>query len=356
MPELPVGNARRRILLRLLRPPAPTRRAPSRCRSRGSSAAGPSIPPVRRWIAGGERRLPSPALSTPVLQPERAGWEHELLPRQRGRGWCPRAGAVPELWRVQRSLAHPLQAVPAPAHDQRVGRAVPLRAAPLAADLETLDRAIERCRKCPRLVAFREKVSREGQARRGERYWARPITGFGDPTARLILVGLAPAAQGGNRTGRVFTGDRSAAFLMAALHRNGFANQPTSLRRDDGLELVDAYMTAAVRCVPPDNRPSPSEFQRCRPYLVQELGLLPRARVVLALGGGAWDQVRRASAEVYDVPRPREPFRHGLRVELPENAPILWASYHPSPRNVQTGLFSARMMDQLLAKVRRDLV
>ncbi len=221
--------------------------------------------------------------------------------------------------------------------------------------LQVLARRIERCRKCARLVAWRERSAAEGKERRGERYWGRPIAGFGDPQARLVLVGLAPAAQGANRTGRVFTGDRSAAFLMAALHRHGFANQPTSTGRDDGLELPDAFMTAAVRCVPPDNKPLPTEFARCRPYLEEELRLLPRARVLLALGAGAWTQVLRACPGAFSTPRPRAAFHHGARLALPEDGQVLMASYHPSPRNVQTGLLSAAMMDRVLEEVRREL-
>lgn len=222
-------------------------------------------------------------------------------------------------------------------------------------DLDLLARRIERCRRCARLVAWRERSAAEGELRRGEKYWARPIAGFGDPHARLVLVGLAPAAQGANRTGRVFTGDRSAAFLMAALHRHGFANQPTSTDREDGLELRDAFMTAAVRCVPPDNKPLPGEFARCRPYLEEELHLLPRAKVLLALGAGAWTQVLRACPGAYSTPPPRLPFHHGARLALPEGGPVLMASYHPSPRNVQTGLFSSQMMDGVLLAVRREL-
>ncbi len=222
-------------------------------------------------------------------------------------------------------------------------------------EIDALRRRIERCRACPRLVRWREASAREGESKRGGHYWARPVGGFGDPSAGLVLVGLAPAAQGANRTGRVFTGDRSAEFLVSALHRNGFANQPSSVSRDDGLELKGAFMTAAVRCVPPDNKPSPAEFLRCRPYLVEELQLLRGARVVLALGAGAWDQVRRASPSAYGAALPKEKFRHGLRVELPAGAPVLWASYHPSPRNVQTKLLSSEMLDVLLRGVRRDL-
>lgn len=209
------------------------------------------------------------------------------------------------------------------------------------------------CRQCPRLVAFRERVAREKKKQfRRDEYWARPVPGFGDPNARLVLVGLAPAAHGSNRTGRVFTGDRSAAFLVAALHAAGFANQPHSTSRGDGLRYDDAYLTAAVRCVPPDNRPTPGEKANCLPYLARELGLLAHARSVLALGGFAWDTVCDAVPQLYGVPRPEIGFAHGRCVPLGPGRPMLWASYHPSPQNTNTGKLTNRMFADLLEQIR----
>lgn len=224
-----------------------------------------------------------------------------------------------------------------------------------APSLACLGARIEACRACPRLVRFRERLAREGEAKTGQPFWGRPIRGFGDPLARLVLVGLAPAAQGANRTGRVFTGDRSASFLMSALHRAGFANQARSDGRDDGLRLRDAFITAAVRCVPPDNRPTTMEAERCRPYLAEELRLLPRTRVVVALGGFAWEAVRRTSPTVFHVPPPKGGFAHGRRLPIGPGAPVLWGLYHPSPRNVNTGLLTTTMFDQVLDALRRDL-
>jgi uracil-DNA glycosylase family 4 len=195
----------------------------------------------------------------------------------------------------------------------------------------------------------------------GEPYWARPLPGFGDPCARLLVVGLAPAAHGGNRTGRMFTGDRSGDFLMAALHRAGFANQPTSTAADDGLELWDTYVTAPVRCAPPANRPEPDERSRCAPYLAEELGLLADVRVVLALGAFAldslWSQpaIHERGARAGRERKPR--FSHGAEAQLaplrPGGTPrTLVCSYHPSQRNVFTGLLTPEMLDDLLARIR----
>lgn len=224
-----------------------------------------------------------------------------------------------------------------------------------AQSLKELSALIVDCRKCPRLVRYRERVAREKVARfRDWTYWGRPVPGFGDPHARLLIVGLAPAAHGGNRTGRVFTGDRSGDWLCRALYRAGFANQPTSVSANDGLRLTDAYIAAAVRCAPPQNRPTPAEFRRCTPYLVRELELLTNLRVVLALGQVAMDKVLRAwEAAGRPTPRPRPPFGHGRTFPLERG--ILVTSYHPSQRNTQTGLLTEEMFDAVFREVRRLL-
>ncbi len=213
--------------------------------------------------------------------------------------------------------------------------------------LEELNKEIVRCRRCPRLVRYRERVARTKVARfRDWTYWGRPVPGFGDPAARMLVVGLAPAAHGGNRTGRVFTGDRSGDWLFRALYRAGFANQPTSRSKDDGLVLTDAYIAATVRCAPPANRPNPAEFARCRPYLEGELQLLRNLRVVVVLGQTAMDHFLRAwAAADHVMPRPRPRFGHAQAFRL---EPItLIASYHPSQRNTQTGLLTEPMFDRV---------
>src|SRR5215471_3033919 len=179
--------------------------------------------------------------------------------------------------------------------------------------LERITSEIVACRKCPRLVAWREQVGKERRAAyRDADYWGRPVPGFGDPAATLVLVGLAPAAHGGNRTGRIFTGDRSGDWLYGALHRHGFASQAESVSRDDGMKVKGAYITAAGRCAPPGNRPTPVELARCRPYLAEELSALGRARVVMALGSVAWEAVLRVwSEQGHTIPRPRPRFGHG---------------------------------------------
>ncbi|MEK6606729.1 MAG: uracil-DNA glycosylase [Myxococcota bacterium] len=221
--------------------------------------------------------------------------------------------------------------------------------------LHLLAAEIVACRKCPRLVEYRERVGRERKAAfRAQQYWARPVPGFGDPRARLLVVGLAPAAHGGNRTGRVFTGDRSGDWLTRALHRAGFANQPRSVARDDGLRLRDVYVTAAVRCAPPENHPLPVERDACRPYLVRELGFFPRLRVIVALGAFAWDGVLRALAESgATVPRPRPRFGHGARAAIGGCALI--GSYHPSQQNTFTGRLTEPMLDAIFAAARQRL-
>ncbi|MGQ0796648.1 MAG: uracil-DNA glycosylase [Methanobacteriota archaeon] len=211
------------------------------------------------------------------------------------------------------------------------------------------------CRRCPRLVAYRERVARTKRAAfRSWTYWGRPLPGFGDPHARLAIVGLAPAAHGGNRTGRIFTGDRSGDWLFRALHRAGFANRSTSVARDDGLVLRDAYVTAAVRCAPPENRPTPREFTACRVYLERELVLLGSMRAVVVLGHAAMDAFLRAwSALGHVVPRPRPAFRHGAAIPLPPV--VLVASYHPSQRNTSTGRLTEPAFDAIFRAARSIL-
>lgn len=223
--------------------------------------------------------------------------------------------------------------------------------------LATLTREIEACRACPRLVAWREESAANPPRRfAGETYWARPVPGFGDPTAGLLIVGLAPAAHGGNRTGRVFTGDSSGDFLFSALHRAGFANQPLSVRRGDGLALAGAYVLAPVRCAPPDNRPTPDEFDRCRPFFARELALLPNVRVFLALGGLAWASAVGVLGDAgAEIPRPAPPFGHGAEVtlDLPgRGAVTLLGSYHVSRQNTNTGRLTSGMFDLVLARAR----
>jgi uracil-DNA glycosylase family 4 len=192
-------------------------------------------------------------------------------------------------------------------------------------------------------------VAREKRAAfRDEEYWGRPIPGFGDPAARVYLLGLAPAAHGGNRTGRIFTGDRSGDWLFAALYRTGFANQPQSLHPDDGLRLTDAFMGAAVRCAPPANKPLPAERDNCLPYAREELALLPRVRVIVCLGGFAWDAALRVTRS---ATRPRPRFGHGAEHELGEER-VLLGCYHPSQQNTFTGRLTAPMMDAVLGRAR----
>ena len=222
--------------------------------------------------------------------------------------------------------------------------------------VQELNRTIIGCRKCPRLVRWREAVAKEPPRRyRGERYWARPLLGFGDADARLLIVGLAPAAHGGNRTGRMFTGDRSGDWLYGALHVAGFANQPESVHREDGLKLTDCYITAAVRCAPPANKPAAIEFTRCRPYLIQELKLLKNIRVVIALGKIAFDSFLAAHQKNGErVPRPRPRFGHGAFVVLP-NGVTLISSYHPSQQNTFTGKLTRPMFQAVFEHATRIL-
>jgi uracil-DNA glycosylase len=229
----------------------------------------------------------------------------------------------------------------------------PASVAPRLKTLEALEQRIPTCRACPRLVRWREDVGRsKRRAFRDWTYWSRPVPGFGDPRASLVIVGLAPAAHGGNRTGRVFTGDRSGDFLYAALHRAGLANQPRSESRDDGLVLRGVWVTLSVRCAPPGNAPRPDEVARCAPWLDRELELL-HPRVVLALGAIAWATVlgsfRRRGIP---VPRPAPRFEHGAEVPL-EGAPRLFGAYHVSQQNTQTGRLTPAMFDAVLERAKR---
>jgi uracil-DNA glycosylase len=219
--------------------------------------------------------------------------------------------------------------------------------------LDELEREITTCRRCPRLVAWREEVAASPPLRhRGETYWARPIPGFGDPAARLLVLGLAPAAQGANRTGRVFTGDRSGDFLFAAMHRAGLANQPTSVHAGDGLALHGAWIAAAVRCAPPANKPTPEERDACLPWSVRALAVLPGLQAVLCLGAFAWDAALRLRAAAgRPAPSPRPRFGHGTVFDDGEWLPLL-GTFHPSQQNTFTGRLTPAMLDAVLAQAR----
>jgi uracil-DNA glycosylase family 4 len=219
--------------------------------------------------------------------------------------------------------------------------------------LGALERRIVGCRRCPRLVAHRERVAREKTRRFREwDYWGRPLPGFGDPRARLWVIGLAPAAHGGNRTGRIFTGDRSGDWLYGALHRAGFASQPTSISRDDGLELRGAFVSAVVRCAPPDNKPTIEERDRCLPYLAAELARLDRVHVFVALGGFAFSNVVRLLRAAGDPPRGAARFGHGAFVALASGRTLL-GCYHPSQQNTFTGRLTEPMFDEVFQRARR---
>ena len=223
--------------------------------------------------------------------------------------------------------------------------------------LEVLDREIIACRKCPRLVEYREQVGRtKRRAYQNWEYWARPVPGFGDPKARLLLIGLAPGAHGANRTGRMFTGDSSGEFLYRALFETGFASQPSSIARDDGLRLRDAYISAAVRCAPPGNKPLPVEIQNCRLYLEQELELLENVRVVVALGRLAFDgylSILRSQGKI--ARRSDFAFAHGQEHRMGPGQPLLISSYHPSQQNTFTGKLTQTMLQAVFRKARRRI-
>jgi uracil-DNA glycosylase family 4 len=223
--------------------------------------------------------------------------------------------------------------------------------------LARLRETVIACRKCPRLVQYREEVARtRRRAFRDWTYWGKPVPGFGDPHARLLIVGLAPAAHGGNRTGRAFTGDRSGDFLYARLYEAGFANQPTSVDVNDGLELRDAYISAAARCAPPDNRPLPEELRNCAGYLEEEFAIL-RPRAVLALGAIAFHTFLRLLMKQKLLASHRTyVFSHGAEFKLPGDLPFLFASYHPSQQNTQTGRLTLEMFDSVLQRIRRVIV
>ena len=216
-------------------------------------------------------------------------------------------------------------------------------------ELERIREEVIDCRACPRLVEWRERVAREKVARfADEQYWGKPIPGFGDPAARILILGLAPAAHGGNRTGRIFTGDRSGDFLFASLHRCGLANQATSVSRDDGLVLSGAYVTAVNRCAPPGNKPTPAERDRCLPFLTRELAVLTEVRVVVALGAYAWDGALRAIAGAgASIPSPKPRFAHASEATV---GYTLLGCFHPSQQNTFTGRLTPGMLDAVLMR------
>jgi uracil-DNA glycosylase len=217
-----------------------------------------------------------------------------------------------------------------------------------AQELAALERRITGCFKCPRLVAWREQVAREKRASfAGEEYWGRPVPGFGDPAAKVYVLGLAPAAHGGNRTGRVFTGDRSGDWLFASMYRTGFASQPQSLARGDGLELYGAWVAAAVRCAPPANKPLPAERDECLPYAAEELRLLTGVQVIVCLGAFGWD----AACRLLGL-RPKPRFGHGAEHPLPDGRTLL-GTYHPSQQNTFTGKLTEPMIDAVFARARQ---
>jgi uracil-DNA glycosylase len=224
--------------------------------------------------------------------------------------------------------------------------------APDAEALAALDAEVAACRRCPRLVEWRERIAREKVARyRDETYWGRPVPGFGDPAARILIVGLAPAAHGGNRTGRVFTGDRSGDFLFQALYETGLSSSPISRRRDDGLRLYGVRISAVVHCAPPANKPTPDERDACLPFLGHELALLPEVRVIVALGAFGWDGVLRALAGLgTEIPRPLTRFGHGAEARV--GPYVVVGTYHPSQQNTFTGRLTPEMLRTVLVRAR----
>jgi uracil-DNA glycosylase family 4 len=217
-----------------------------------------------------------------------------------------------------------------------------------AQGLKQLEARITTCRRCPRLVEWRERVAREKRAAfADEDYWGRPVPGFGDARASVYILGLAPAAHGANRTGRVFTGDRSGDWLFASLHRTGFANQPTSVSIDDGLRLTDAWVAAAVRCAPPANKPLPSERDNCLPYSAEELRLLDRTKAIVCLGAFAWE----AAARLFEL-RPRPRFGHLAEYAIGDGRPVLLGCFHPSQQNTFTGKLTEPMTDAVFTRAR----
>jgi uracil-DNA glycosylase family 4 len=217
------------------------------------------------------------------------------------------------------------------------------------AALTALNEAVIACRRCPRLVEWREQVAREKRAAYREwDYWGRPMQGFGDPAARVLILGLAPAAHGGNRTGRIFTGDRSGDFLFGSLHRVGLSNQPTSVSRDDGLRLIRAYLSAVNRCAPPGNKPTPAERDTCLPFLAREIAALESLRVLVALGAFAWDGALRALSALGHPTRPRPRFGHAAEASV--GPFVLLGSYHPSQQNTFTGKLTPQMLDAVFER------
>ncbi len=225
-----------------------------------------------------------------------------------------------------------------------------------ARSINTLGQMIERCESCPRLVRWRKRISREKVRRFSDwTYWGKPVPGFGDPDARVLIVGLAPAAHGANRTGRMFTGDRSGDWLYRALHRHGFANQETSSRREDGLRLTDCYITAACRCAPPQNKPLPGELLSCRPFLLRELALLKSIRVIVGLGRIGFNAAFEAIASVRRERNLRRPaFGHGAFVQMSNGIRVI-GSYHPSQQNTFTGRLTEQMFDAVFDRVKQLL-
>jgi uracil-DNA glycosylase len=218
-----------------------------------------------------------------------------------------------------------------------------------ARELERIAAGIVACRSCPRLVEWRERVARDKTVRFADQtYWGRPVPGFGDPAAGILVVGLAPAAHGGNRTGRIFTGDRSGAFLFGSLHRVGLSNRPTSVSRDDGLRLIRAYLSAVNRCAPPGNKPTPAERDTCLPFLEREIAALESLRVLVALGAFAWDGALRALSALGHPTRPRPRFGHAAEAAV--GPFVLLGSYHPSQQNTFTGKLTPQMLDAVFER------